>query len=295
MNLLIISDTQENFLFTEKNNKQINALFVNLSSKDFYKQIQNNSNIPLCIIYINDENKLDRENLQKIFSAVGFLQAKSIQVISNIDYLSCNFSNSKIKIIASIDELNKYLKRNQNKFLQADEKLQAQKELLDKGLPVCPSCFAMCIEEDNQADFERFIKAGININSANPKGTPMLNIATRNNRTKMIIKLLDLGADINAISKDRGYTALMDAILRGNEKNVSIFIEHGADVNTINKDGQTNLILAVGENKPHICSLLVNKGANPDIKDSMGMSAYEYAVLFKNQEIIDILQPFHKE
>ena len=87
----------------------------------------------------------------------------------------------------------------------------------------------------------------------------------------------------------------MDAILRGNEKNVSIFIEHGADVNTINKDGQTNLILAVGENKPHICSLLVKKGANPDIKDSMGMSAYEYAVLFKNQEIIDILSPFHKE
>ena len=123
----------------------------------------------------------------------------------------------------------------------------------------------------------------------------MLNVAARNNCTKMINKLLDLGADINAISKDRGYTALMDAILRGNEKNVSIFIEHGADVNTINKDGQTNLILAVGENKPHICSLLVKKGANPDIKDSMGMSAYEYAVLFKNQEIIDILSPFHKE
>ena len=76
---------------------------------------------------------------------------------------------------------------------------------------------------------------------------------------------------------------------------VKKLIEHGADVNTINKDGQTNLILAVGENKPHICSLLVKKGANPDIKDSMGMSAYEYAVLFKNQEIIDILSPFHKE
>lgn len=295
MNLLIISDEQEDFLSTEKINKDFNSIFLKLSSKKFYEQVQNNSNIPLCIIFVNDEKNLEKNDLLKIFSVAGFLQAKNIQIVSNIDLLNCSFSNSKVEHISSVDELNKYLETNQEKLIQTDEKLQAQNELLEKGIPVCPSCFALCIEEENQKDFDRFIKAGIDINSSDPNGTPMLNVAARNNCTKMINKLLDLGADINAISKDRGYTALMDAILRGNEKNVSIFIDHGADVNTINKDGQTNLILAVGENKPHICSLLVKKGANPDIKDSMGMSAYEYAVLFKNQEIIDILSPFHKE
>ena len=60
MNLLIISDEQEDFLSTEKINKDFNSIFLKLSSKKFYEQIQNNSNIPLCIIFVNDEKNLEK-------------------------------------------------------------------------------------------------------------------------------------------------------------------------------------------------------------------------------------------
>ena len=98
-----------------------------------------------------------------------------------------------------------------------------------------------------------------------------------------------------AISEDRGYTAVMDAVWRGNEKITRYLIEKGAELNTINKEGQTNLVLAVGANRENIVKLLAENGADPDVKDMMGMSAYNYATLFKKQKLVDILKPYHKE
>ena len=63
----------------------------------------------------------------------------------------------------------------------------------------------------------------------------------------------------------------------------------------INKEGQNNLILAVGANRESLVRLLAENGADPDVKDMMGMSAYNYAVLFKKERLVEILKPFHKE
>ena len=58
--------------------------------------------------------------------------------------------------------------------------------------------------------------------------------------------------------------------------------------------GQNNLILAVGANRESLVKLLAENGADPDVKDMMGMSAYNYAVLFKKQKLVEILTPYHK-
>ena len=106
---------------------------------------------------------------------------------------------------------------------------------------------------------------------------------------------LELGVNIAAVSDDRGYTAVMDAVWRGNEKITKFLIENGADLNTISKEGQSNLVLAVGAGRENIVKLLAENGSDCDVKDMMGMSAYNYAVLFKKTRIVDILKPFHKE
>ena len=66
-------------------------------------------------------------------------------------------------------------------------------------------------------------------------------------------------------------------------------------MNTISKEGQSNLVLAVGAGRENIVKLLAENGSDCDVKDMMGMSAYNYAVLFKKTRIVDILKPFHKE
>ena len=54
-------------------------------------------------------------------------------------------------------------------------------------------------------------------------------------------------------------------------------------------------VLAVGADRTKICEILAKNGADPDIKDQMGMSAYGYATLFKKTELVEILKPYHKE
>ena len=120
----------------------------------------------------------------------------------------------------------------------------------------------------------------------------MLNIACRNDNFDFVKMFLELGANIEAVSDDRGYTAVMDAVWRGNEKITKFLIENGADLNTISKEGQSNLVLAVGAGRENIVKLLAENGSDCDVKDMMGMSAYNYAVLFKKTRIVDILKPF---
>ena len=134
----------------------------------------------------------------------------------------------------------------------------------------------------------------MDVNTRDADGTPVLNVAIRAEQTECISWLLDSGADINTVSEDRGYTPLMDAVWRGNEAVAQLLIERGAKMNTVNKEGQTMLVLAVGAGREKICRLLVENGEDPDVKDSMGMSAYEYAKLFRKNGIVELLGKYHK-
>ena len=178
--------------------------------------------------------------------------------------------------------------------MKNDTKRSSKKKLLEKGIPFTPDCFGTYIAKDKTDICNLFISGGIDINSRDENGTPMINIAVRNDNEELVKKFIKLGADINAVSEDRGYTPVMDAVWRGNLELTKLFIKEGAELNTINKEGQTNLVLAVGANKTKIIEALAKAGADPDIKDQMGMSAYGYASLFKKEEILSILEPYHK-
>ena len=142
---------------------------------------------------------------------------------------------------------------------------------------------------------ECYLAAGLDINARDKDGTPVLNVACRYENLSAVKWLCSLGADINAVSEDRGYTALMDAVWKGNKEIAEYLISQKADLNTISKEGQSNLILAVGADRTEIVQILAENGADPDIQDGMGMSAYAYAQLFKKKEILAILEKYHKE
>ena len=170
----------------------------------------------------------------------------------------------------------------------------SKQKLLDRGIPYTSDCFGTYIAKNKPDVVHEFLAAGMSINARDDLGTPMLNIACRNDNFEFVQMILDLGAELDAVSEDRGYTAVMDAVWRGNEKITKFLISKGANLNTINKEGQNNLILAVGANRESLVKLLAENGADPDVKDMMGMSAYNYAVLFKKQKLVEILTPYHK-
>ena len=120
----------------------------------------------------------------------------------------------------------------------------------------------------------------------------MLNIAARSDSMDRLKWLLENGADINAIATDRGYTAVMDAVWRRNFEMTAYLIEKGAKLDTVSSDGQPVMVLAVGIGDEKIVKLLLESGADPELKDTMDMSARQYAMLFKKPEIAKVFEAF---
>ncbi len=249
-----------------------------------------------CLLYSDNENNFTNKDIAAVASIEGCLSAYQIPMITNLKTITENelFSKDGIIPISTKEELYKLIQKKYDKIIKDTVVRLAKKKLLDRGIPFTSDCFGTYIEKDKIEIVNEFLEAGMSVNSRDDTGTPMLNIACRSDNFEFVDMLLGLGADLNAVSEDRGYTAVMDAVWRGNEKITKFLIDKGAELNTINKEGQTNLILAVGANRENIVKLLAENGADPDVKDMMGMSAYTYATLFKKTKLVEILQPYHK-
>ncbi|MCI5666871.1 MAG: ankyrin repeat domain-containing protein [Treponema sp.] len=260
------------------------------------KTIKQFEKLSLILIFKEDNVNITSEELSTLSSITGFAVAKDILVLTNIKELyNLSFlQKDSIVYLKTKNEFINYIKQKYESISLNDTKRSSKKKLLEKGIPFTPDCFGTYIAKDKTDICNLFISGGIDINSRDENGTPMINIAVRNDNEELVKKFIKLGADINAVSEDRGYTPVMDAVWRGNLELTKLFIKEGAELNTINKEGQTNLVLAVGANKTKIIEALAKAGADPDIKDQMGMSAYGYASLFKKEEILSILEPYHK-
>lgn len=278
---------------SDKKNKSI---ICSLDAESLKKQKSGFNKIAACILYIENQNKLTAEENILISSLCGYFAFDKIKLITNVESVINNsiFAKDTAMAVKDADDLEKLLSKKYKTLIQDSVKRLAKNKLLDRGIPFTSDCFATYIAKNKIEVVNEFLEAGMSVNSRDDMGVPMLNIACRNDNFEFVEMIFDLGAELNAVSDDRGYTAVMDAVWRGNEKITKYLIEKGADLNTINKEGQTNLILAVGANRENIVKLLAENGADPDVKDMMGMSAYTYATLFKKQKIVEILTPFHK-
>ena len=300
MKWLILTDNNDleikcnNFL--TDNNKKDKIISASLTLESLKANKKNLSDLAACILFANDDEGISASLGAGLSTVFGFCAAAGVPVITNIKliYQDALFGKDISIACKNAEDLFNNLTKKYNKIADDASMRLAKKKLLDRGIPYTADCFGTYIAKNKPEVVHEFLAAGMSINSRDDTGTPMLNIACRNDNFEFVQMIFDLGAELNAVSEDRGYTAVMDAVWRGNEKITKYLISKGADLNTINKEGQNNLILAVGANRESLVKLLAENGADPDVKDMMGMSAYNYAVLFKKQRLIDILEPYHK-
>jgi ankyrin repeat protein len=83
--------------------------------------------------------------------------------------------------------------------------------------------------------------------------------------------------------------SLTNAVTSGDERAVSALIANGVDVNESTSGGQTALILAVIFGHTHLVKLLVNSGADPQLRDNLGLNAIEWAKRRGSAEALAIL------
>ena len=286
-------------MIEEIKKKEDGALIL---STDFQEQNVVNiktslSDFSLCVIFSDPAKNKTLEETALLASITGYLYASNTPVITNDKHLATHtlFTDDGIQLFNDEAKIISYLKKQYRQINLKNDKRMAKKELMIRGIPFTADCFGQYLSKNKTEICNLFLEAEIDPNARDDFGTPLLNIAVRNDNEDFVKKLLEAGAKINEASEDRGYTPVMDAVWRGNYEITKLLIENGAELNTISKEGQSNLVLAVGADRTKICEILVKNGADPDIKDQMGMSAYGYATLFKKTELVEILKPYHKE
>lgn len=69
----------------------------------------------------------------------------------------------------------------------------------------------------------------------------------------------------------KGNTALHHAAMSGRVENVEMLLDAGADIDACNENNWTPLLNAVYWNHARVASLLIARGANPLIKNKVGV------------------------
>lgn len=102
------------------------------------------------------------------------------------------------------------------------------------------------------------------------------------------------GEDINAEDEWAHFPLIYAAVFSDNPETVNAVLAAGADVNAVCRaDGMTALMYAAWQNaNPHVCTVLLNWGADINAQDDEGNTAFEYAQENQNPDVLTLLEEY---
>jgi glucuronoarabinoxylan endo-1,4-beta-xylanase len=148
------------------------------------------------------------------------------------------------------------------------------------------------------ATVNQLIVGGANVNAASATGWTALHAAAAgalNGAEQAMSSLIAAGANVNAVTNE-GFTPLHSIAMNQQarwgtdidqkKRMAQLLINAGANVNAVDNQGRTPLMWAAitfklnGEpwQDPSVMNTLLSNGANKNLLDNAGMSAYDYAV-----------------
>lgn len=119
---------------------------------------------------------------------------------------------------------------------------------------------------------------------------PALAIASLHGRNEVVRLLLEHGADVNC-SDSSGGTALIAACVEyGQPETVRLLLERGAAVNKTNESGATALYYACQRGDLKTARLLLDAGADPELRPSFGSGPMLEALRHSDAELVELLK-----
>jgi ankyrin repeat protein len=112
-----------------------------------------------------------------------------------------------------------------------------------------------------------------NIDIRTPEDESPLMIAALKGRLDFVKRLLARGADVNKT----GWTPLHYAASGGHRDIMQLLLDHHAYIDAESPNGTTPLMMAAGYSSDAAVKLLLDAGADPSLKNQLGLSALDFA------------------
>lgn len=138
---------------------------------------------------------------------------------------------------------------------------------------------------------KQYIKKDADLNEENESGESVLATAIRHHCDEdLILLLIDNGADIYNFD-DEGVSIFDMAITYDNIFLVKYIIDKGVDVNkTQRRSGFTPLMCASCYGRAEITKILLDNGANKELKESKGFNATDFARKMNKKTVLVLLE-----
>jgi uncharacterized protein len=179
--------------------------------------------------------------------------------------------------------------------------------------------FFTAIKRDNAGEVGGLLKRGFDPNTLDPQRLPGLYLALRDGSLKAATTLIESPKTNVEIRTSHDESPLMMAALKGHFELVKQLIERGADVNKTgwtplhyaatnghlaimellleqhayidaeSPNGTTPLMMAAHYGSPAAVKLLLEAGADPTLKNQLGMTAIDFAYRANRQEAADLI------
>ena len=179
--------------------------------------------------------------------------------------------------------------------------------------------FLNAVKNGNVAETAQWLRRGIDPNTIDPSGMPVLHLAARGGFVDVVKALADARANLNLrnparesavmlaalvghksvveflLSRDAqvnhpGWTALVYAATNGHTAIVAILLDNHAYIDSAPANGMTALMMAARGGHVETVKLLLEEGADPTLKNDLGQSASEVARLAKNTDIAGMIE-----
>jgi ankyrin repeat protein len=302
-------------------------------SDSFYLAVRNNDLAALrSLVKTADVNTKDqRESTPLMFAAAyGSLDAMQLLLSAGADVnaknafdatalLWCAGDLAKVRLLVEKGaNVNARSKQGRTPLIIAaaqDGNAETVKLLIEKGADVSArtqdenSALHVAAEANDTESVRLLLAKGADINAKNRFGDTALMYAAALGNIESMKLLLAKGADVNVVDAAEGgrvkngpialgsFTALHLAALTGGADAVKLLLQAGAHVNLQDVRGMTPLMLAIGTDRPDMAAirLLLEKGADKNIKSKAGETAADWAMKFNYPPVLDALGIEHKD
>ncbi len=121
-----------------------------------------------------------------------------------------------------------------------------------------------------------------------PQDESPLMMAALNGQTDLVSRLIERGADVNKT----GWTPLHYAATRGHLAVMRLLLDQHAYIDAESPNGTTPLMMAAHYGTPAAVKLLLEEGADPLLKNGLGMTAIDFANRAERKDAAELIAAF---